>query len=46
LLKRLGFLSSNGVPTQLYGQFHNVDSRGAAMAEALRTGYKELDDHQ
>jgi hypothetical protein len=42
LLKRIGFLSSEGVPTPLYGKFRNSDSRGAAMAEALRTGYKDI----
>ena len=42
LLKRIGFLSSDGVPTPLYSKFRNVDSRGAAMAQALRTGYKEV----
>jgi hypothetical protein len=42
LLKRIGFLSSNGAPTPLYSQFRNEDSRGAAMAQALRIGYKEI----
>jgi len=42
LLKRIGFLSTDGVPTPLYAKFRNADSRGAAMAQALRTGYKEL----
>ena len=42
LLERIGFLSSDGVPPQLYGQFRNEDSRGAAMAQDLRTGYKEI----
>lgn len=40
--KRIGFLSTDGVPTPLYAKFRNADSRGAAMAQALRTGYKEL----
>jgi Family of unknown function (DUF5343) len=42
LLKRIGFLSSDGVPTPLYAKFRNSDSRGTAMAQALRTGYKEI----
>jgi len=42
LLKRIGFISSDGVPTTLYSKFRNNDSRGAAMAQALRTGYKDL----
>jgi hypothetical protein len=42
LLKRIGFLSSDGVPTALYAKFRNGDTRGAAMAQALRIGYKEL----
>src|SRR5262245_47042647 len=41
LLKRIGFLSTDGVPTALYSKFRNDDSRGAAMAQALRAGYKE-----
>jgi len=44
LLKRIGLLTSDGVPTKLYDQFRNPDSQGRAMAEALRTGYKELFD--
>src|SRR5215813_2016032 len=42
LLKRIGFISSDGVPTPLYAKFRNKDSRGAAMVQALRTGYAEL----
>jgi hypothetical protein len=42
LLKRIGFLSSDGSPTKLYSQFRNPDTRAAAMAEALRIGYREL----
>jgi hypothetical protein len=41
-LKRLGFLESDGRPTELYRRFRNADSSGAAMAEAMRTGYKDL----
>jgi hypothetical protein len=42
LLKRLGFIGSDGTPTPLYAKFRNQDTRGAAMAEAIRQGYKEL----
>jgi uncharacterized protein DUF5343 len=44
LLKRIGFLSPDGVPTRLYDQFRNPDTQGRAMAEAIRAGYKELFD--
>ena len=42
LLKRLGFLSSDGTPTALYAKFRNPEQRGAAMTEAMRTGYKQI----
>jgi hypothetical protein len=42
MLKRLGFLGSDGTPTRLYAQFRNPDTRGAAMAEAIRLGYKDV----
>jgi uncharacterized protein DUF5343 len=44
LLKRLGLLASDGSPTSLYSQFRNPENRGAAMAQALRIGYKEIYD--
>lgn len=44
LLKRLKFLSDDGVPTELYAQFRTESGRGAAMAQALRNGYDELFD--
>lgn len=44
LLKRLGFLGSDGAPTRLYDQFRNVDTQGAAMATGIRNAYKELYD--
>ena len=43
-LKRIGFLGSDGTPTDLYEQFRNDALSGAAAAEALRTGYKTLFD--
>lgn len=42
LLKRLGFLSSDGSPTRLYDQFRNADTQGAAMSEGIRAAYSEL----
>lgn len=41
-LKRLGFLESDGRPTELYKRFRNSDSSGAAMAQAMRIGYPEI----
>lgn len=41
-LKRLGFLESDGRPTDLYRRFRNSDTSGAAMAEAMRAGFREL----
>ncbi len=42
LMKKLGFIGSDGTPTQIYSQFRNPDTRGAAMAQALRSGYKDF----
>jgi hypothetical protein len=42
LLKRLGFISTDGAPTPLYSKFRNKEERGKAMAQAIRHGYKEL----
>lgn len=42
--KRFGLLASDGSPTDLYKKFRNTNSAKAAMAEALRTGYKEVFD--
>lgn len=44
LLKKLGFIASDGTPTPLYGRFRNPESRGIAMSEGLRNAYKELYD--
>jgi Family of unknown function (DUF5343) len=44
LLKRIGFLSSDGTPTKLYDSFRNAGSAGAAMAEGMKIGYKEIFD--
>lgn len=41
--KRIGFIGSDGAPTDLYKQFRGTDAqRGAAAAEGLRRGYRPL----
>jgi Family of unknown function (DUF5343) len=44
LLKRMGFLASDGSPTARYDRFRNVETQGAAVAEGIRTAYPELFD--
>lgn len=41
-LKRIGFLGSDGVPTDRYKRFRNPGQAGKAAFEALREGYKSL----
>lgn len=41
-LKRLGFLESDGRPTEIYRRFRNGDTAGGAMADAIHKGYKGL----
>ena len=41
-LKRIGFVGSDGAPTDLYRKFRNPATGGAAVADAIRLGYKEL----
>lgn len=41
-LKRIGFLGSDGVPTDLYKRFRNQGQRGRAAREALKKGYSSL----
>lgn len=41
-LKRLGFLGSDGVPTDLYKKFRNQSERGRAAAAALKIGFRPL----
>lgn len=43
-LKRVGFLGTDGVPTERYKQFRNATNAGAAAAAALKQGYKPLYD--
>lgn len=40
--KRIGFLATDGSPTELYKRFRNQSESGAAVAEALRIGYQSL----
>jgi Family of unknown function (DUF5343) len=42
LAKRMGFIGSDGVPTELYKRFQNPDRSKSAMAEAIRKGYPTL----
>jgi len=42
LAKKLGFLGSDGKPSDIYKQFRNPSQSGAAVATAMRTGYREL----
>lgn len=40
--KRLGFLNSDGSPTEIYKRFRNPDLSKRAMADAIRRGYPTL----
>jgi hypothetical protein len=42
LAKKLGLLGSDGKPTDTYKQFRNSSHSAAAMAVAMRAGYREL----
>jgi hypothetical protein len=42
LAKRIGFLNSDGTPTDIYRRFRNPAEAEQAMAEAIRIGYPEL----
>jgi len=42
LLKRMGFLGSDGVPTNLYDQFRNPATQGFAIAEGIKSAFNEL----
>jgi hypothetical protein len=41
-LKRAGFLTSDGTPTELYRQFRNPSLRGVAAAQGIRNAYSDL----
>lgn len=42
LAKRIGFLESDGRPTDIYKSFRNPSQSKAAMAAALKKGYSQL----
>jgi hypothetical protein len=42
LLKKIGFLATDGSPTDLYKRFRNPAQSGTAMAAGVRHGYKTL----
>lgn len=42
LLKRIGFVNSDGTPTDLYRRFRNRSESGQAVAEAMRIGYAPI----
>jgi hypothetical protein len=42
LAKRLGLLSSDGAPTEVYNKFRDPNHRKTAMAQAMKTGYADL----
>ena len=42
-LKKIGFVASDGTPTEIYKRFRNHVTSGAAVAEAIKIGYKELE---
>lgn len=41
-LKKIGLVASDGSPTEIYKQFRNHSTAGAATAAAVKTGYKAL----
>ncbi|WP_434713165.1 DUF5343 domain-containing protein [Rhizobium sp. YTUHZ045] len=41
-LKKIGFVNSDGSPSGIYHKFRNAQTAAAAIAEAVRLGYREL----
>jgi hypothetical protein len=41
-LKKIGFLNADGSPTPIYSRYRNDTHSGAAIADAMRIGYKSL----
>lgn len=41
-LKKIGLVASDGKPTDLYKRFRNPTTGGAAIADAIKIGYREL----
>ena len=44
LAKKLTLLNSDGTPTELYKAYRNPSTSKAAIAEAMKVGYRELFD--
>ena len=42
-LKKIGMVGSDGSPTELYKKFRNKSTGKAAIAEAIKIGYKKLE---
>ena len=42
-LKKIGFVASDGSPTDIYKRFRNHATTAAAVATAVKVGYKELE---
>jgi Family of unknown function (DUF5343) len=42
ILKKMGFLSSDGVPTEFYAKFRTEGGRAAAALAGLRNGFPEI----
>ncbi|THF50874.1 DUF5343 domain-containing protein [Allorhizobium terrae] len=43
-LKKIGLVNSDGSPSPLYHKFRNSKTAGAAIAEAIKAGYREMFD--
>lgn len=41
-LKKIGFVNSDGTPSELYKRFRNPTESGAAVADAIKRGYGSL----
>lgn len=41
-LKRIGFLGSDGMPTELYSKFRNPSKAGHAIADGMKLGYQNF----
>jgi hypothetical protein len=41
--KKIGFVASDGSPTELYKRFRNQATAGSAVASAIKLGYKPLE---
>ena len=44
LLKRMGVLGSDGIPTPLYDSFRNTETQGGAVAQGMKNAFSELFD--